>query len=126
MLTPYLLFCFIIFLPYSHAEPLTKVSESTKMRTAPMNPDFLSDANCPKGWTVVVDAWESNLGFNCVSKKCSCFDEKKSDCKDNEKRLLEFHMPKSNKSTCETTPEAVFAAIPREAKCLSAYTENSE
>jgi hypothetical protein len=91
---------FTVLLTPSFAEPLRATAKAKEL--APLHSNDLSDANCPKGWNIIV----LNLGqggFNCESQTCSCHDPARTKCTDTKKYLDQVRLP-SSKWKCFDAP----------------------
>ncbi len=78
-------------------------SESPRHSLKSLSSNDLSDANCPKGWKIIV----LNLGkggFNCESLTCACHDSSKDKCNSTGKKLSEVKLPEKDKWECFVAP----------------------
>ncbi len=111
------LILFLLFAVCLKAAP-AQMQNSTSKTLAPLRSNDLSDANCPKGWKIIVLNLGAN-GFNCESKSCSCHasaDRKtsKSTCTNTKLRLKEVRLPDGADWECTDTPAGCIWCGPKQ------------
>ncbi len=103
----YTIILFLVMAVCSRVAPKQKQNAAAKT-LVPLSSNDLSDANCPKGWKIIVLNLGAN-GFNCESKACSCHasaDSKASKlmCTKTKLKLKEVRLPEGADWECADTP----------------------